>query len=146
MRASLALSAAAILLLAVGLPAADANAGVGFHPHGMAPHGMARPVFSPWRREFRPVGGFGQGGAFARRNGRNRFDQLGLLNLFGGAGSVVSQTPAESGPSGSVMVSVVNVQTPAPSYSQPQIIEIDPKAKTAQRTRLPVVVYGDPWD
>jgi hypothetical protein len=141
MRASFALWAAAGLLLAVGLPAADASAGVGFHPRGMAPHFMPHPGF-------RPPNGFGQRGEFARRNERNRFNQnqLGLLNLFGGNGAVVSQTPDQSGPSGSVMVSVVNVQAPAPSYADPRIIEIDPHAKTAQRGHLPVVVYGDPFD
>jgi hypothetical protein len=149
MRASLALWATAGLLCVAGLPAAGANAGVGFHPHGgMAPHFMPHPGFPPHpgflpHPGFPPHPGFRD---FARRNERNRFNQLGLLSLFGGEGSVVSQTPAESAPGGSVMVSVVNVQTPAASYAPPQIIEIDPHAKTAQHSHLPVVVYGDPWD
>jgi hypothetical protein len=150
MRASLALWAAAGVLWAASLAVADANAGVGFHPHGMPPHMTPHPGF-PGRPGFPPHHGFGPFGRFghnqfARHDRGNRFNDLGLLGLFGGDGYVVSQTPTEQPQGGAMSGSIDGAQVPASSFATPEIIVINTFPKTARPGKLPVVIYGDPPD
>ncbi len=139
MRASYSVSAVAVLALAAGssvLGATEAGA-------GLRAVYAARPAVSVLRGVERHAGEQGR-----RRYRRDFEDQLGLLGLLGAGGPTVSGTPAGQGEE-TEQPAVFFPRLPAfgrlaADHPGPKIIEIGGHASAARRTRLPVVVYGDP--